>query len=213
MERLGVSSTARASFGVYNDDEDIERLASGLRSILERAHLSRRATPTAIVSDASGPEAQPVTYPEAVGTDPAAVAADIQDLFDALPDWPMRYQQLIELGEALPPMPANLKTEANFVAGCQSQVHMAARLRPGSDDIIEFLADSDADIVRGLIALLQQLFSGQRAADILAFDATAFFGQLGLDQHLSLTRRNGLAAMVQRLRQLARHHTTAHEAS
>ena len=79
----------------------------------------------------------------------------------------------------------------------------SARVRPGSTDIIEFLADSDAEIVRGLIALLQQLFSGQRAGAILAFDAPEFFGQIGLDQHLSMSRRNGLAAMIQRLRELA----------
>ena len=76
-------------------------------------------------------------------------------------------------------------------------------MRPGTADTIEFLADSDAEIVSGLIALLQQLFSGQRASAILAFDASAFFTRLGLDQHLSLTRRNGLAAMLQRIRQLA----------
>jgi cysteine desulfurase/selenocysteine lyase len=76
-------------------------------------------------------------------------------------------------------------------------------VRPGTADTIEFLADSDAEIVSGLIALLQQLFSGQRASAILAFDAPKFFAQLGLDQHLSLTRRNGLAAMLQRIRQLA----------
>ena len=100
-------------------------------------------------------------------------------------------------------MPASLKTEANAVHGCQSQVHIAARIRPGTPDVIEFLADSDANIVRGLIALLQQLYSGQKAQDILAFDVEAFFSRIGLDQHLSLTRRNGLEAMVRRLRQLA----------
>jgi cysteine desulfurase/selenocysteine lyase len=89
------------------------------------------------------------------------------------------------------------------VHGCQSTVHIAARLRPDSDDIIEFLADSDANIVRGLIALLQQIYSGQSAAAILAFDIEAFLGEIGLDQNLSMSRRNGLAAMVQRLRQLA----------
>jgi cysteine desulfurase/selenocysteine lyase len=89
------------------------------------------------------------------------------------------------------------------VHGCQSIVHLAARNRPGTPDVVEFLADSDAEIVRGLIAVLEHLFSGQRAKDILAFDVEGFFRRLGLDSHLSLNRRNGLAAMVQRVRQHA----------
>lgn len=134
---------------------------------------------------------------------PRAAADEIAEVFELLPDWPMRHQHIIDLGDRLPPMPESLKTEANAVHGCQSQVHIAARVRPGTTDVIEFLADSDANIVRGLIALLQQLYSGQRACDILAFDVEAFFKQIGLDQHLSLTRRNGLEAMVRRVRQLA----------
>jgi cysteine desulfurase / selenocysteine lyase len=115
----------------------------------------------------------------------------------------MRYQQIIDLGHGLPTMPEHLKTAANFVPGCQSRVHLAARVRPGSTGIIEFLADSDAEIVRGLIAMLQHVFSGQSKAAIRAFDAPAFFRQIGLDQNLSMTRRNGLAAMIERLQQLA----------
>ncbi len=143
-------------------------------------------------------------YPAAAAQSPQAAAEDIAEIFDFLLDWPMRHQHIIDLGDKLPPMPEVLKTPANFVQGCQSTVHIAARVRPGTTDIIEFLADSDANLVRGLIALLQQLYSGQRASAILAFDAEAFFARLGLDQHLSMSRRNGLAAMVQRLRLLAR---------
>ncbi len=109
----------------------------------------------------------------------------------------------MDLGERLTPMPDALKTPETFVPGCQSRVHLSARVRPGSPDVIEFLADSDANIVRGLIALLQQLYSGQPAGAILAFDAQAFFSRLGLDEHLSMTRRNGLVAMVERMRQIA----------
>ncbi|MBK1731930.1 SufS family cysteine desulfurase [Thiococcus pfennigii] len=196
MDRLGVTSTARASFGVYNNRDDVERLAGALAEVFARARRRPGAERAAAI-------AETIAYPGAVAASPAAVAEEIRELFEVLPDWPMRYQQLIELGEGLPAMPEGLKTRANFVSGCQSQVYLAARVRPGTDDVIEFLADADADIVRGLIALLQRLFSGQRAADILAFDASAFFAELGLDQHLSLTRRNGLAAMAHRLRELA----------
>lgn len=106
----------------------------------------------------------------------------------------------MELGEKLPPMPDELKTECTRVYGCQSTVHLTARQKPGTTDVLEFLADSDADLVRGLIALLEHVFSGQKAADILAFDVEGFFARLGLDQHLTLGRRNGLASMVERIR-------------
>jgi cysteine desulfurase / selenocysteine lyase len=208
MERLGISSTARASFGVYNTREEIDRLADALAGIVERARRTRSAaSPMAAGAERDGASDEsrddPIDYPGATADSPESAADEIVGLFDCLPDWTMRYQQLIDLGQRLAPMPQSLKTPANFVSGCQSQVHLAARVRPGSTDTIEFLADSDADIVRGLIALLQHIFSGQRAAAILAFDASAFFARLGLDRHLSLTRRNGLAAMVARLRRLA----------
>jgi cysteine desulfurase/selenocysteine lyase len=217
MDRLGVTSTARASFGVYNRPDEVEALAEALSEIHESASRQRRAsgaaqvTPGAVPAtvgdsgnsgDGEGAEPTP-SYPTAVADSPQAAADEIAEVFELLPDWPMRHQHIIDLGDRLTLMPESLKTEANAVHGCQSQVHIAARVRPGTADVIEFLADSDANIVRGLIALLQQLYSGQPARDILAFDVEAFFKQIGLDQHLSLTRRNGLEAMVRRVRQLA----------
>lgn len=198
MDRFGVTSTARASMGVYNNRDDIDRLAEALAECVADARRSSAVLPGAGAVAA---------YPAAAAESPLAAADEIAEVFEFLPDWPMRHQHIIDLGDKLPPMPAALKTEANFVPGCQSVVHIAARVRPGTADIIEFLADSDANIVRGLIALLQQLYSGQPARAILAFDAEAFFARIGLDQHLSLTRRNGLASMVQRLRQLASRHS------
>lgn len=164
----------------------------------------------AAAQSARGPAAaQTLVYPPASAASPTAAAEAIAELFEALPDWPMRYEQLIELGAALTPLPAALKTPAYAVSGCQSQVHLVLRLRPGTSDIIEFRADSDAALVRGLIALLQQLFSGQSAAAILAFDADAFFVRLGLDRQLSLGRRTGLDALLRRVRLLARAQVTA----
>src|SRR5699024_2139999 len=96
------------------------------------------------------------------------------------------------------------KTEQNFVKGCQSIVHIAARKKPGSEEKIEFLADSDANIVRGLIAVLQKIYNGQRASEVLDFDAQSFLSHLGFDNNLSMTRRNGLQAMVGRIRKVAR---------
>ncbi|MBK5963743.1 cysteine desulfurase [Thiocystis minor] len=218
MDRLGIASTARASLGVYNTLEDVDRLAGAVADIVDRARHTTRATVANIgVGSGSGMAQEPLTavvasadveaegiYPVAVAESPQAAADDIAEVFAFLPDWPMRHQYIIDLGDRLPLMPDTLKTAANSVQGCQSTVHIAARVRPGSGDIIEFLADSDANLVRGLIALLQQLYSGQRASAILAFDTDAFFARLGLDQHLSMSRRNGLAAMVQRLRNLSR---------
>ena len=200
MERLGVSSTARASLALYNDRADIDRFVTTLGEIVDAS----RARPSAkqVLND---PEAaEEPRYPGAVAESPQAAAAALAEDFELLPDWPTRHQYLIELGERLPPMPAALKTEATRVEGCQSIVYMATRLQPGTEDVIELLADSDANIVRGLIAIIEQLCSGQRATAILAFDLDAFFRHIGLDAHLSLSRRNGLDAMVRRLRALAR---------
>ncbi len=221
MERLGLAGTARASLALYNDRDDIDRLADALGAIIERAQVAASAaagsTSRASARLSSGPGQtsrqqsgqEPVTgaavqlYPPATADSPEAAADMLAEDFELLPDWPTRHQYLIELGDRLPPMPAAMKTDTTRVEGCQSTVYLAARVQPGSVDVIEFLADSDANIVRGLIAVLEQLCSGQRAAAILAFDLDAFFSRIGLDAHLSLSRRNGLAAMVQRLRALA----------
>jgi cysteine desulfurase/selenocysteine lyase len=197
MDRLGIASTARASFGVYNTEAEVERLADALADIVSAARDA-----SARKGLAATPPAE-ILYPAAVADSPESAAEEIAEIFELLPDWPMRHQQIMDLGERLTPVPDALKTPETFVPGCQSRVHLAARVRPGTQDVIEFLADSDANIVRGLIALLQQLYSGQKAGAILAFDAQAFFGRLGLDEHLSMTRRNGLVAMVERIRQIA----------
>src|SRR5262249_37484913 len=141
-----------------------------------------------------------VVYPKAVAASPQEAADELADDFDLLEDWNERYGYLIKLGTKLPPMPAALKTDATRVRGCQSTVFLHARQKPGTDDVIEFLADSDADLVRGLLAVLQRVFSGHKAGDVVAFDVEGFFGRLGLDQHLTLGRRNGLAEMVKRVR-------------
>jgi cysteine desulfurase/selenocysteine lyase len=213
MERFGISGTARASFALYNTPDEVDAFADALARIVESTRKARslvvqeqqNCPAEAILCNSSRPTCPPkmeVQYAPAMGETPAAVAEEIAEVFDLLEDWGDRYQYVIELGGKLPVMPDEMKTDCTFVRGCQSIVHIAARRRPGTD-VIEFLADSDAELVRGLIALLEHLFSGQRAQDILAFDVEGFFRRLGLDQHLSLNRRNGLAAMVQRVRQHA----------
>ena len=117
-----------------------------------------------------------------------------------LDDWEDRYRYVIDLGRAMPALPETLRTEASRVEGCASQVWLVPRHENGR---LDFDGDSDAMIVRGLIAVLRALYGEKRPAEILAIDAPAAFAQLGLDQALSTQRSNGLRAMVTRLRDIA----------
>jgi cysteine desulfurase/selenocysteine lyase len=195
MDRFGIPGTTRATFAMYNSIEEIDHFVAALRRIVaEAAPKARQAAPSAT--------AEPV-YPKPYSASPKAAADKLAAAFAFLDSWPERYQQIIDFGKKLPPMPLELKTEPNRVRGCQSTVHIAARKKPGTTDVLEFLADSDADIVRGLIAILQRIYNGQKAGDVLAFDVEGFFTGIGLDKNLTLGRRNGLASMVQRIRNLA----------
>lgn len=123
--------------------------------------------------------------------------------FAFLDDWEERYKHLIDLGRKLTPMDDHLKTEDTKVKGCVSQVWLVPQVVEGQPDRLTFLADSDAHIVRGLIALLLMVYGGRTAREIASMDPDPMFTELGLDQHLSPNRRNGLGAMVQRMRDLA----------
>lgn len=127
--------------------------------------------------------------------------SELRETFGFLDDWEERYAYIIDLGKGLPPMDEVLKTEATKVRGCTSQVWMIGRER--ADGRLEVVADSDAHIVRGLIRILLMLYSGRTKAEIRETDAEAFLSGLGLDRHLSPSRRNGLFAMVERIRALA----------
>ncbi len=132
---------------------------------------------------------------------PSAIDAALEALceeFDVLGDWEERYRYVIDLGRALPPLTEAEHSDANKVRGCASQVWLVTGLGPS--DTLSFGGDSDAHIVRGLIAILLQLYSGRTAADILAFDAEGAFRRLGLTGALSRQRSNGLFSMVERIR-------------
>jgi len=122
--------------------------------------------------------------------------------FALLENWDDRYGYLIELGARLPPMPDGLKTDATLVPGCASQVWIAP-LPVGPNGGMAFAADSDSQIVRGLIAILMIAFSGKTPQEILAFDIAPVFEKLGLADHISANRKNGFAAMTSRIRALA----------
>ncbi|HXJ59445.1 MAG TPA: SufE family protein [Verrucomicrobiae bacterium] len=124
--------------------------------------------------------------------------------FEVLPDWEERYAYLIDLGKKFAGLPEAEKTEAHRVHGCQAMVWMKMEADPAQPGAVRIRADSDAFIVRGLIAVLQLLYEGRTPAEVLETDAKAVFSRLGLDQHLSPTRKNGLFAMIERIRTLAR---------
>jgi cysteine desulfuration protein SufE len=127
----------------------------------------------------------------------------IRSDFALLDDWEDRYRYVIELGRSLPPLPEALRTEANKVRGCASQVWLASEVRPsapGQASALAFQGDSDAHIVRGLIAILFALYAGRTPEEILRTDARALFRELGLGEHLTQQRSNGFFSMVERIR-------------
>lgn len=125
---------------------------------------------------------------------------DIAADFEFLTDWEDRLTHVIELGRTLAPLTQAEHSMANRVKGCVSQVWLVSERGPGTDPAVTFRGDSDALIVRGLIAILLALYSGRRASEILAIDARAKLAALGLDTHLTPQRSNGLFAMVDRIR-------------
>ena len=123
---------------------------------------------------------------------------EIIDNFSLLDEWDDRYRYLIELGKTLAPLSERDRTGINKVQGCASQVWLSTKVRPNGSGgpVLEFVGDSDAHIVRGLIAVLLALFSGRHARDVLATDAIATFERLGLREHLTPQRSNGFRSMV-----------------
>jgi cysteine desulfuration protein SufE len=131
---------------------------------------------------------------------------EIRDNFALLEEWDDRYRYVIELGRTLDPMPEAEHSSANKVQGCVSQVWLSKQLDRAdvSKPLLKYLGDSDAHIVRGLIAILLTLYSGQSPQQILATDAIAVFDEFGFRDHLTPQRSNGLRAMVERIRSDAR---------
>ena len=126
---------------------------------------------------------------------------EIVDNFTLLDQWDDRYRYVIELGRTLPPLPEAAHSEANKVRGCVSQVWLVTHVKPdgAAGPFLTFDGDSDAHIVRGLIAILLALYSGKSAREILGTDALALFDRIGLRENLTPQRSNGLRAMVERI--------------
>ncbi|KQM35323.1 cysteine desufuration protein SufE [Rhizobium sp. Leaf68] len=128
----------------------------------------------------------------------------IMDDFSFLDDWEDRYRYVIELGKELPDLADEKKTAENKVQGCASQVWVVSHSDGGPDPILTFEGDSDAHIVRGLVAIVLATYSGKKASEIATLDAIEVFGKIGLVEHLSSQRANGLRSMVNRIREEAR---------
>lgn len=133
-----------------------------------------------------------------------ATLESILEDFSMLDDWEDRYRYVIELGKALPDLPDVQKIAANKVQGCASQVWLVThRESEDADPVMTFEGDSDAHIVRGLVAIVLKVYSGKRASEIVDLDALDVFGRIGLVEHLSSQRANGLRSMIKRIRDQA----------
>jgi cysteine desulfuration protein SufE len=125
------------------------------------------------------------------------------ETFAVIEDWEERYAIIIDLGNKLPPMPEELKTEESKVTGCISQVWMVSQQSDDASNTFSFIADSDSHIVKGLIAILHIIYSGRPVSEISSIDINQIFTQLGLEQHLSPNRRNGFYSMVEKIKALS----------
>lgn len=139
---------------------------------------------------------------EQTGARMTTLAAMIDD-FGFLDDWEDRMRYVIELGKALPDLPDAEKTPENKVQGCASQVWLSVSADDGVDPVMTFRGDSDAFIVRGLVAIVLEAYSGRQASEVVDFDALDLFKQIGLLEHLTAQRANGLRSMIQRIREEA----------
>jgi cysteine desulfuration protein SufE len=134
----------------------------------------------------------------------SAAFEEIAETFDFLEDWEDRYRHVIELGKAMPPLDEAFKVPATKVEGCASQVWILPQIEgQGADAVFHFQGESDAMIVRGLIAVLHALYDGLNVAEVTGVDAGAELARLGLNDHLSAQRSNGVRAMVERIRNVA----------
>jgi cysteine desulfurase/selenocysteine lyase len=192
MDRLGISSTARISLAMYNTREEIDAAVSALLKLTKTAKPKPKA------------DAQ-VNYPQAWAKSPQAAAEQLAEAFEFFEDDKNAKNQFLmdDLGATLPNLFDLLKKVTPRLQGCMSEVYFVGRRSPKNPQVLEFVADANAAIVRGEIALLQRLFAGQQASDILAFDIAGFFRRIGLEQFLTSQRRTGMESMVNRIRLLA----------
>jgi cysteine desulfurase/selenocysteine lyase len=195
MARFGVAATTRVSVSFYNTRQDLDALVAAVKKVRAEAGARQQRPAAAAPAEAF--------FPQAAASSPVDAAEELAEVFELLGERDARNEYVLELGAKVPNTFDMLKKVTERVPGCMSEVYLVPRKQPGAEDRFQFAADANADIVRGLIAILQKLFSGQRAREVMAFDVEAFFTRIGLDQFISTQRRNGLAGMVKLIRQHA----------
>lgn len=205
MDRYGVGSTARASFAFYNTLEEVDALAAALAEIRAEFAVIAPAVPSPVLaplpkSSAALAPASALVWPVRFADSPNAAAEKLAKTFAMLPDRDQKNSLILDYAKKLPRTFELLKQVSPRVEGCMSQVHLLGRRAANSVDALEFLGDADAEIVRGLIFVMQRIYSGQSAAAILNFDIEAFFRRIGLDEFITSQRRNGLKGMIQWIR-------------
>lgn len=196
MERFGVAATIRASLAFYNTRDDVDALVAALKKL---APGSRKP-------EVGSRKDEPIVYPAAIAPTVNEAAATLAEEFEFLGDRDAKNEYVLDMAKQLPPLFNMLSKVTPRVPGCMSQVYLVGRKKEGGngDAVFEFVADADAEIVRGLIAMLEKIYSGQKARDVAAFDIEKFFQQIGLEQFVTSQRRNGLAGMVAKIRGLAK---------
>jgi cysteine desulfurase/selenocysteine lyase len=187
---------------MYNTRNDIDRLAAVLSELISTRRMrstSHSQTPAA--AGDSSPEA--ITFAPQYASSTPLAAESLAEEFLMFDDLESKTELLMEMGQQLPNSFDALKKISTAVPGCMSEVYLIGRPKSDAPESFEFVADSNAEIVRGLIAMLEALFSGQPATEILAFDIESFFRRIGLNQFVSSQRRSGLDGMIRRIRTLA----------
>lgn len=216
MQQLRVPGTCRVSMAMYNTLEEIDRLVDVLVKMIDfrRSNSGPTLSPHVLRSnnspssdsgeDSSGShDLASRLFAESCGDSPEAIALELADDFLFCDDAQSKTKLLLELGQQLPDAFEHLKKITANVPGCMSEVYLIGRPAKSDPRCLELAGDSNALIVRGLIAVLQKLLSGQPAHEVLEFDLEAFFRRIGLDQFITSQRRTGLAGMIQRIRSLA----------
>jgi cysteine desulfurase / selenocysteine lyase len=207
MQDLGVSGTCRVSMAFYNTLAEVDKLAEVLNNLVQsrtNKQFAHQAAANAMPAAASAvSDSNNIQFGRAQADSPDKVAEELIDEFLAFDDQHSKTQLLLEFGQELPDAFGILKTLTTSVPGCMSEVYLIGRSPANDPTRIEFAGDSNAQIVRGLIGVLQKLYSGQKATDVLAFDVEDFFRTIGLDQIVTSQRRSGLAGMLARIRGLA----------
>jgi cysteine desulfurase/selenocysteine lyase len=206
MKELGISGTCRVSLAFYNTESEVDRLVDALKRMIEKQKSHLNASSTSSTQAGATLELQEIFAKHGKGAAQESieeVAEQLEEEFDLADSELEKNTILNELGQKLPKTFSHLKVHTPAVSGCMSEVYLAGRPIGTQPDRIEFVGDSNNDLVRGLIALLQHLFSGQRAQDIQSFDLESFIRKIGLDKFVTLQRRNGLAGMAKRIQAFA----------